>query len=244
VNRRIVLLALPLLLLAGCDPVPAPTPSEDTASSSMPTETVAPPAADLDPDVLLVVSARATAGNGAVLDLTLTVHKATAWSDDSAADRPALMTATCEGYLDASVYEANLWSFVKADVTAASAGTAAWPADNRIRLFPMHSDDVSLASGGFVVEDPEVDAATPHCARDRSLVSAGDGSLIAGIPGDTDEVAAAGNFTRWANQLWGFTGSGFSDCTYVVTSAGAELGGGADWWSEHISESDCYVGSA
>jgi hypothetical protein len=243
VRRPLSLLALPLLLLVGCGPTPAPAPTDDSPATSKPTETVGPPAAELDPDVLLVVSTRATAENGAALDLVLTVHRATAWSDDSAADRPALMTTTCEGYLDAGVYEANLWSFVTADVTATSTGTAEWPADTRIRLFPTPTDDVSLASGGFLVEDPDVDSATPHCARDRYLYGPGDGSLIAGIQGDTDEAAAAGNFTRWANQLWGFTGASFSNCSYVVTPAGAELNGGAEWWSEQVDDSNCYVGS-
>jgi hypothetical protein len=205
--------------------------------------------------VLLVVTATATADNGAALDLTMTVHKATAWNDSAAADRPAVMTGVCEGYLDASVYEANLWSFLAVDVTATAEGAATWPADKRIRLFPTFNDDVALASGGFLVEDPNVDMATPHCQRDRYIYEAGVGSLIAGIQGDTDEVAAAGNFTRWANQLYGFVGREvagqsaadagitISNCSFLVTPAGAELNGGADWWSDHSDESNCYTGS-
>ncbi len=58
------------------------------------------------------------------------------------------MTSTCEGYLDAGVYEANLWSFLKMDVEAVPGGAGAWPSEKRIRLFPLATDDYALASGG------------------------------------------------------------------------------------------------
>lgn len=255
-TRSLALLALPLLLLSACTPTGEPTAGDPPpAPTSKPTETVEPPT-ELDPDVLLVVTSTATADNGAVLDLSMTVRKATAWDDSGAPDRPALMTSTCEGYLDEGVYEPNLWSFLRVDVAAASdLSTATWPADKRIRLFPIVNDDVALASSGFLVEDPDVDAATPHCQRDRFLYEAGDGILIAGIQGDTDEVDAAGHFTRWANQKYGFVahevsgqtaaqaGMSLSDCTFTVTDAGTALHGGADWWGQLVNESTCFIGS-
>ncbi len=251
IARRFPLLVLPLvLLLAGCgDPPPDP----GTPTKAAPTES--PTVAALDPDVLLVVSATATAEDGSVLDLTMTVHRATAWDDSTGSDRASLMTSTCEGYLDAGVYEANLWSFLKVDVDATQSGSAAWPAAKRIRLFPLATDDYALASGGALVDDPDVTSETPHCARDRYIYGAGESTLVVGIQGDTDAVEAAGHFTRWANTLYGFVGREvggqtaaeagitLTDCSYTVTPAGEELHGGADWWSEHIDESDCYVGS-
>lgn len=140
-------------------------------------------------------------------------------------------------------------------VTATAQGSATWPSDRRLRLFPTANDDVSLASSGFLVEDSEVDGATSHCARDRYLYGAGTGSLILGSQGDSDEATAAGNVTRWANQIYGFVGQEvagqtaaeagitISGCSYVITDAGTQLNGGASWWGEHIDESNCYVGS-
>lgn len=255
-SPKLVLLALPLLLLTACGPA-EPAPSDDSPSSSAtpkPTESVTP-VVTLAPDALLVVNARVTADNGAVLDLSMTVHQSTAWSDGTASDLPALMTAGCEGSLDETVYEGNLWSFTRIDVVATSSGSVTWPSDKRLRLFPTVNGDVSLASDGFLVDDPDVDPATPHCARDRYLYGSGTGTLVAGIQGDTDEVGAAGQFTRWANQLYGFVaqevagqtaaeaGMTVSDCSYVVTDAGTALNGGASWWGERITESNCYVGS-
>lgn len=257
-RHALILLALPLVLLAGCDPVP-PGPVESSPSGTPTSTETTAPVDELDPDVLLVVTATVTADNGAALDLRMEVHKATAWSDASAPDRPALMTSTCDGSLDASVYEANLWSFLLVDVTATPVGATAWPADKRIRLWPgsvVGEELVALASDGFLVEDPDVDDATPHCVRDRYVYGAGEGGLIAGIQGDTDEVTAAGNFTRWANQRYGFVarevagqtaesaGMVVSNCTFEVTPAGVELNGGAAWWGDHVDDSDCYTGSA
>lgn len=254
-RRSLALLALPLVLLAGCGPTPPAPVDSPSPEPSKPVETVAPPV-ELDPDVLLVVTATATADNGAVLDLRMEVHKATAWSDSTASDRPALMTAGCDGYLDASVYEASLWSFLQIEVTAEpDAATPAWPDGKRIRLWPGVNDDVNLASNGFLVDDPDVEGSTPHCRRDRYIYGPGEGQLVAGIQGDTDEVDAAGHFTRWANQRYGFVahevagqsaasaGMTLTDCGFLVTAAGTELNGGADWWGEMIDESNCYTGS-
>lgn len=254
-RRSLALLVLPLVLLAGCDPLPPAPVDSSSPEPSTPVETVAP-AVELDPDVLLVVTATATADTGAVLDLRMEVRKATAWDDPSASDRPTMMTAGCDGYLDESVYEANLWSFLPVDVTAtADPSTPAWPNGKRIRLWPGVNDDVNLASNGFLVDDPDVEGATPHCRRDRYVYGDGEGRLLLGIQGDTDEVDAAGHFTRWANQRYGFVarevagqsaaeaGMTLTDCTFEVTAAGVELNGGADWWGETVDESNCYTGS-
>lgn len=259
-RRSLALLILPLAVLAGCSPVPpAPTPAESSPSSTPTATETAAPVEDLDPDVLLVVTATATAENGAVLDLRMEVHKSTAWNDSAAPERPALMDTQCDGYLDATVYGPNLWSFLLVNVSAAAdPATPAWPADKRIRLWPgsvVGDELVALASDGFLVEDQDVDDATPACVRDRYLYGAGDGTLIAGIQGDTDEVGAAGQFTRWANQRYGFVarevagqtaesaGIFVTDCSFLVTPAGVELNGDADWWGSTNDESNCYTGS-
>lgn len=238
---RTVLVApalLVVLALAGCSPTPAPTPSETPEPT--PTETVeAPPEVVLDDDVLLHVTATATGTAGNELELDLQVHRAVAWDD--APDSAALMTSTCEGALENSVYQANLWSFATVDVAA----TGSWTADS-IELRPLADDVVSLASSGFLSEDDNVDQATPHCLRARSFATPGEGALLLGFSGDSDEAGAAGNFTRWANVRYGFAvpdGITLSDCEFTVTDAGTELNGGAEWWGDVVSATECSTGA-
>lgn len=229
---------LVVIALAGCGPAPSPTPSE--TPEPKPTETVEGPAEpEVDEDVLLQVSATATGSAGNELDLDLQVHRAASWGDVPAlAD---LMTATCDGALENSVYEENLWSFGFADVAA----TGAWSGDSFL-LLPNADDVVSLSSTGFLSEDDSVDSATPHCLRTRTFAEPGKGQLVLGFAGDSDELGAAGNFTRWANARYGFiapAGVTITDCEFTVTEAGAELNGGAEWWGDVVSDSECSTGA-
>ena len=230
---------LVVLALTACGPTPAPAPSG--TPSPQPTETAkAPVGPALDPDVLLHVAATATDADGTSIDLDLRVHRATAWNE--ATESATLMSATCEGALDASVYEANLWSFATVDVLA----SGAWTGDS-FTLLPMADEVASLASTGFLSEDDDVDPATPHCLRARTLASAGEGTLVLGLAGDSDEVGAAGNFTRWANLRYGFIapqGVTLSDCEFTVTEAGAELNGDAEWWGEVVEADECSTGAS
>jgi hypothetical protein len=245
----------PLFLLTACDPatpVVDPSPTEAVESPS-PTPTAV--AVVVDPDALLLVTATATADNGAVLHLSMQVHKSTNWDDPEASDRPDLMTQTCEGGLDSSIYADQLWAFTSASVDATAVdGTPAWPSDKVIHLLPYVTDGYTLAPDGFVFWDEDVDSATPYCVRDMDINSAGSGALVIGIEGDSDTVGAAGNFTRWANTTYGFSGQEakgqtaaqagitITDCVFTVTDLGEQFHGGADWWSEHVTESACQIG--
>jgi hypothetical protein len=249
----VVLFATPLFALTACIPETPPAPP---ASSAPPAPSTAPSAAPLADDILLHLTATATAENGAVLDLTLNVHKSTAWNDPAGASRAALMSSVCEGALDDSVFEANLWSFAQIDLSAvANASTPAWPGGKRLRVMP-YSTHLALASTGDAIEDPDVSGETPHCKRDRYLLGAGESTLVVGFQGDTDASGAAGNFTRWANHLYGFVGREvagqtaaqagitITGCDYQVTTLGESLNGGASWWHEQSTPSECYVGSS
>ena len=231
---------LVVLALAACGPTPTPAPTE--APAPKPTETVeAPPEVALDEDVLLQVTATATSASGETLDLDLRVHRAVSWDD--APSNADLMTSTCEGSLENSVYEANLWSFGTADVTA----TGAWTSDS-IFVLPYADEVVSLASSGFLSEDDDVvDIATPHCLRTRTFATPGEGTLVLGFSGDSDAAGAAGNFTRWANARYGFLAPDsvtISDCAFTLTPAGEELNGGAEWWSDIVSDFECSTGAS
>jgi len=247
--------AVALLALTGCTP-PSPTPTAaPPAESSTPTTTPTPTAAALADDVLLVVSTVATADNGAVLDLTLTVHRPLAFDDPAVGPAAALMTDACGGGTDDALYAENLWTFATVDVAAVARAGAEWPAGHRIILVP-YSTYLVLAGDGAVLDDDEVDPSTPNCRRDKHLDTAGTGTLVVAFAGDTDDVAAAGQFTKWANHLWGFSGVrvagqsaeaagiALSDCTFTVAPAGEELHGGAEWWIERNDDTRCQIGSA
>lgn len=252
-----------VLLLSACapgEPTPSPsTPAANPAPSATPTPSATlagkPAAAPLDADVVMAVYGTATADNGAVLDVTMTVHKSTAWNNSSAADRPAQMTAACAGYLDDDVYAAQIWSFAKIDFVAAlREGTPAWPSKHRLFITPS-GGFVPIATSGFPVDDDEVDSATPRCKRDKFFEGAGTGTIIAGFPGDTDAAGAAGNFTKWANHNYGFVASRVqaqtaasvgitvSECTWNVTELGASLNGDAAWWNSYVDDTHCVNGS-
>lgn len=248
----LAVLAVPALVVLAAsgpgtppDDGPEPPPAEEPQGGD-PQEA---PAA-LPDDALLLVQAVATADNGATLDLSLVVRAATAWDDPAAADRPELFTAGCEGGYDASVYEAQLFSFAEVDVTA-TASSGAWPsaseidATNAVYVFP-ETDFLSLASTGDLREEPVADGATPHCKRQRVLTGPGAGTIVVGFQGDTDAVGAAGGFTRWANHNYGFTtGEGpilLSDCSVLVTDLGAERGWDEATAPQYVSDVTCRFG--
>lgn len=245
-------LAVPLfLLLTACDPaVPTPPPVDPPA----PTEPSAPAAEPLPEDALLQLTATATADNGAALDLEFIVHKSLAWDDPAGVASADLMSQVCDGSLENSVYDEQLWSFTKVDVSATPVeGTPAWPEGKRFSLFPLAWSN-AIAADGAVVDDQDVDIATPFCVRTKYLEGPGEGILVLGQAGDTDAVGAAGGFTRWANNNFGFTtvevetqtpadtGITVSDCATVTTDLGKEFGGDRDDWVFRNTDTTCTVG--
>jgi len=245
-------LAAPLILmLAACAPTAPPAAPVDPPTTVAPPEPVADP---LPADALLQLTATATADNGAVLDLEFIVHKSLAWDDPAGVANADLMSNVCDGSLENSVYEEQLWSFTQVDVSATPVdGTPAWPEGKRFSLFPLAWSN-AIAADGAVVDDQDVDIATPFCLRNKYLDGPGEGTIVLGQAGDTDAVGAAGGFSRWANNNFGFTsvevqsqtpadtGITVSDCAYVVTDLGKEFGGGSDSWSFTNTDTSCEVG--
>jgi len=250
--RPVALSALIVVALSGCQPTPAPAPEQPPVAE---TPTATPEADPLPEDALLFISATATAENGAAVELTQVVHRSLAWDDPNAAASANLMSQVCDGSLEASVYNEQLWTFTRVDVAATPvAGTPAWPADLAFRLSPQ-PDNNAVAADGAVVDDEDVDIATPFCVREKRLPGVGEGLIVLGIAGDTDEVSAAGNFTRWANTSYGFgttevqsqspadTGITISDCYYSVTDLGLEFNGDNENWLLTDNETTCTVGT-
>ena len=244
-------LAAPLLVLTACAPTAPTPPVAAPPASAAPSEAAAEPLPD---DALLQVTATATADNGAVLDLEFLVHKSLAWDNPAGVADADLMSQVCDGSLENSVYDEQLWSFTRVDVSATPVdGTPAWPEGKRFSLFPLAWSN-AIAADGAVVDDQDVDIATPFCVRTKYLGGPGTGILVLGQAGDTDAVGAAGGFTRWANNNYGFTtveaqeqtpadtGITVSDCAYVVTDLGTEFGGESDEWSFTNTDTSCSVG--
>ena len=95
--RFAALAAVPLILLpllTACDPDGAPV--AEPPAPEEPTE----PIVALPEDAVLALTAVATAGNGAVLDISLIVHASQPFDADGAADARAATTAWCVGELD------------------------------------------------------------------------------------------------------------------------------------------------
>ncbi len=255
-SRALVVVPLSLLLLAGCTPqTPAPpavdeTPVETSAAAPQPDPPTDPVYA---PDVMLVVTATATADNGATLDLSLQVHQSQNWNAPGTTQQ-ATMTTACSGGLDAGIYEQGLWSFTTLDVDSVLREGPEWPVNRRLFVAP-NATYVMLASNGFPADDDEVSSDTPRCRRDKVMDGQGTGSLVMGLNGDSDAAGASGNHTRWANHNYGFVavrvagqtaasaGITLSDCTALVTDAGREFNGDADWWSSRIDDTHCVFGS-
>ena len=262
-NPLTALAVIPLVLaLSACnpgDPTPTPSATASTTPSATPTptETLAgkPSPAPLAADVVMAMYSTATADNGAVLDVTMIIHKSTAWNDPSAADRPPVMTTTCSGALDESVYEALIWSFAKIDFAASPReDTPAWPAAHPLFVAPS-GGFVPIATSGYPSDDDTTNGATPRCKRDKVFDGAGSGTIIVGFPGDTDVATAAGNFTTWANHNYGIVatrvdgktaasvGITLSECAWDVTDLGRSLNGDADWWDSRIDDTHCVFGN-
>jgi hypothetical protein len=256
--RRIAtaLAAIPLLLaLSACVPkaIPADVP---TVAAAAPTASPVPAAEEqpLPEDVVMVVRATATADNGSVMDLTLTVHRSTLWNDPAGADLAALMTGVCAGYLDDTVYQSRQFSFARIDVAAAQRPGPDWPADRRLFLLPSGAL-VTVAADGFAVDDDEADGATPHCKRQKYVDGPGAGTIAVGFAGDTGSAGTADGAPKWANHDYGVAGARIagqtaaaagvtiSGCTYLVTTAGAELDGDASWWGSTIDDTRCVTGA-
>jgi hypothetical protein len=228
VRPLVALLALPVVLaLAACGPgTPPDDPDGIPVAEEVPDVPVAEEALELPDDAVFAAFAELTAENGATLDLLMVVHKSAAWDDPAAADRPALLIDQCSGAYDESVFADQLFSFASIDVTG-TVGSGDWPAGTGVWLTPA-TDHLAVGSTGDLAEDPSADSETPHCKRDRQLAGPGTGTMVVAFRGDTDDVGAAGGFTRWANHNYGFAvfeaGPHFTECGFIVTPLGEEFG--------------------
>lgn len=236
----VAVLALPLVLaLAACGG--GGTPPDPAPVDEDPGVPVAEEAYVLPDDAVLRTDVEVTADNGATMDVAMVVFVSTAWDDPAAADRPATMTEQCLDALDASIYADQLFSFAKIEVTTVTSGD--WPSDAGVFLFPS-VEHLSVAATGDIEEAPGFSSEAPHCKRDHQITVGGSGEMIVAFRGDTDDVAAAGGFTRWANHNYGFSVVGpvtFSECTHTASPLGVEFGW-SDTYDAVVESEVCRVG--
>jgi hypothetical protein len=243
-----------LLLLTACGPggVPAEPASP---SSEQPTE----PIVALPDDAVLAVTAVATAGNGAVLDISLIVHAPQPFSADGAADAWAATTAWCAGEIDDTIVSGYGYSFTTVDVTA-TPREGEWPDDTPLQVFPTAHEDSTITAYGDLwqvdasaeVEPPD---SVPHCKQPVVLDGPGAGQIYIGVSGDVDgDADGTPPLGGWVHHYFGLnttlignsvpSEATLSECTSQVTELGAESGAPTPDWVEEFHDQYCVVGES
>lgn len=245
-SRTPLVFAPLLLLLAGCTPAPAPVPTpvpeESNVSATTPDETPAAEApGEVEADTTLIVKTTATATNGAQLALEMRVHQPIPFDDVANQTLPAAFVESCGATYNADLFAAEAWSFARANISAVptAASTADWPTDATLQVEPTPGGVpvvVPVVGRGMLREAAD---ATAPCADAKSFSTIGNGAIALGVKGDS------GTFRGWTNQRFGFAAAAsvtFSDCSFVLTDLGTQLGGGSDAWSSVSDGGSCTIG--
>ncbi len=254
-KRFAIVATLPLaLMLVGCMPgepgaTSSPGPSSPLKPSASPSSE--PPAADipLPDDATMLVTATATASNGATLDLRLVVHRSVPWNSGAEAGTAATV-AWCEGEVDAEVISTLGYSFTQVDYSA-TAADGSWPSGETIWLHPT-ATYTTLAASGDVSPVAYPDSALPHCARPAVLPGAGAGSTFLGAEGDASGRDGLPALQFWSRLTYGFNNDftlgapvvSFSDCAVQITTLGTSMGAPGGGWHEDFLPGSCIVGGS
>jgi hypothetical protein len=246
----VLALAVPLLLLlSACTPGTADDVTPPPSTPSPTTSEVAEPAIDLPDDAVLGLATTATAGNGAVLDVTIVVHQAVPAIDAAAATAVAATEAWCSGEMDGQILTDQGYTLTTVDVTATLV-TGEWPESGTLLVYPEPRPNIVMtASGDILVQSPTGSQGdyTPHCVTPVTFLGPGSGTSYIGIGGDADgDGDGTPPLGGWAHLTWGLNVGlpdgtvapiTFSDCTVVVTDLGASLGGGTGSdWNEFVDD--------
>jgi hypothetical protein len=243
---RTLALAVPLLLLTACAPG-SPQGASETPQSEGQASAAAGAPIDLPADGVLGFIATVTAGNGAVLDLTMIVHQAVAASE--AAEAVAATTAWCAGEIDAQLLTDEGYTFTTINVTATPV-SGEWPVGTPIWLQPQPWANLTLTATGDLVQTP---GSTPHCAAPVQVTEPGSGTILVGIQGDTDGDDTTPPLGGWAHNLYGANSAPadgpasditFSSCIAKISELGGTLGAGAgsDWATHFDDPRYCNLG--
>jgi hypothetical protein len=187
VRRSVVLAAVAaaaVLFLSACAPHPAPTPTAHGGgtSSPSPSASATPTGPPLPADVLFKISVTATAPNGAVAQLTETVHQPVASTDQQSADE-AQLDNECDSWRTAF----SPMRFVVAQVTAVLV-SGSWD----------HNQVIAADMAGYPVWQGDEQPFQGFCA-----------SALPSIPGAARAVSPVGGGAAdrdggWAIYRYGF----------------------------------------
>lgn len=253
-TRRVLALALPLLLLSACAPAApdeAPVPPSTPAPSAAQEADVA---IELPADGVLGLIATATAGGGAVLDIEIVVHQAV--PSTNAPDAVAATEAWCAGEMDGQILADQGYSLTAVDVTATLV-SGEWPSGASLLVYPEPRPNAILVASGVLAQVPTGSEGdySPHCVTPVTLPGPGAGTVLVGIVGDVDgdgdgtpPLGGVGHLTFGVGvALPDGTAADISlgDCAATITDLGTGLGvGTAADWSEHLDDpAACTIGA-
>lgn len=243
VQTSLLVVCFPLLamtVLAGCTAAGADPVTTDTAVNPQPEPSPSLTRNPPEPDSVLWIRARATAPNGAELELEAMVHRSVSYEYPGSQTLNQMIIDDCGATLTNAILYADQWSFSRLNVTAIPPiGSAEWPSDARVGFRP--SGDMVYAAGRGIVQADPATGELP-CVQDKFLVGSGRGAIAVGIPRDTVDLDRFGN--AWAQHTWGFLaldGVVLSDCSFEITDLGLEFGAGAGW-TQVDDPTACYIG--
>lgn len=248
-TRSVLALAVPLLLLLSACAPSAPDDVPDPPSTPTPDQTeVADPAIQLPADGLLGLTATATAGNGAVLDVTIIVHQAVAATEAAAAGPVAAVEAWCAGEMDGQILTDQGYTLTAVDVTATLA-SGQWPESTTLLVYPEPRPNVVLAATGDLLQSPTGSEGdyTPHCVTPVTLAGPGAGTFFVGIGGDADgDGSQTPPLGGWAHLTYGINiglpdgtvaDVTIGDCVVQASPLGTSLGAGTvPDWTDHLDD--------
>lgn len=243
--RKLPLLVTGLALILTACSTADPAPSDET-----PPDASAPPAPDAD-NAVLTVQTRATAPDGAALDLRMQVSRSLDALDPEAEEWRSTLTSACgPDFITDEILDIEGWGLVRIDVTAEAVGDGAWPEDLPISLVSAPRGELGAAavaaSGDSFATPVDPAGELGPCLVEQQLTGTGDGYLVLGIRGDFLETE--GIF--WNGYRYGFSslifgeanGVEFSECAIEKTALGEELAAPEVGFSEQADATECSAG--
>ncbi|MCO5293362.1 MAG: hypothetical protein M9882_00445 [Homoserinimonas sp.] len=210
----------------------------------------------------------ATADNGAVLALSVTVHSSWTFDSTEAAAANQAISAWCQGEVDSSMLADFKASFTTVDYSAVQVGTAAWPSDLPIALTPFGQPLYVAATGDvaqleILSQNASPGDYIPHCLQQPFLQGVGSGSTYVAISGDSVGTGNTPPLQGWAGLNYGFNtvipagtlkGQPFAgvpagratltECKATITSLGSSSGAPSANWKENFQAGGCSVGGS
>ena len=143
---RRALIGIPVVvLLSACAPVlptatPTASPTVDVSTSPTPSPVPTAQVVALPADALILVTATATASNGATMNLRLVAHRSV--TIDGGGLDAANVIAECQE-INADIMRDQRTTITNVDVSATLLGSTPWPGSDVVWLFPGNGGNVT-----------------------------------------------------------------------------------------------------